>query len=795
MKKLLIFAVSLMGMNAVAQEATTPTYETTLQTGKVYKIVNAFVDTNTGASKWTTGEKVILGSLYGNVTWGAIDTNRATSYWTLEEAEGDSKYYIRNLATGDYIYGGGANNGTYAMNRQKKAYTISPVSGHDTFFKIVDGTGNLDFHTAGHSSGAGASGNLISWGNSTYGSASVWYFESVDDTTAKSLISTTYTTGRLGTNATSTAPGDWVKVNYDWAINAADLGETAAVITNTEASIAEVVNAYYTVYTTLTTPFEGNFFTIKGGVTNKLAYANATGQQPPTESATDVNQGKYVWYIGDDYKIEHLKTGYGLGSQFTTQAASTNAIITRFYPHETSSQYYMVCSSHFAHDNANKINRCSSNGDAASHRWTLTAATEEQLAALAREKEVPTDAQLTAANEKYGEGLGKYHFDQEAWDLAKEAVANDFTIEGYHGLHNNLAPYLKINKPVPGSFIRIKNNTGQKEIIITPSATTINTTANEETDQSIVYYSPDKHLIGWTNGVAAKRNDSGNLTAVTSAAENATLESAANVDFGTVFTSGIYYMKNGPSTNPNQGDSRYTYTNADNLNNGGNFRGELTNGSGGYYFVLSEVTALPVAIHADGFGSVVSPVAFIAPSGCNTYVAKGNGNKIRFEEVDEGGTIPAGAHAFIKTTANTKVYVGIASDDIDPAEAHISLTGSHLIKEYESNDSTNIYAKVEVPQQSGISLADLDEPIKMVKLTPDANGKVTTPAGAAVMSVSSDLYDTDVLELDPESVFTTSISGISADKGMNAIYDLQGRRLATPVRGVNIINGRKVIVK
>lgn len=40
-----------------------------------------------------------------------------------------------------------------------------------------------------------------------------------------------------------------------------------------------------------------------------------------------------------------------------------------------------------------------------------------------------------------------------------------------------------------------------------------------------------------------------------------------------------------------------------------------------------------------------------------------------------------------------------------------------------------------------------------------------------------------------------SISEITAGEGQTVIYDLQGRRLNAPVRGINIINGRKVLVK
>lgn len=41
----------------------------------------------------------------------------------------------------------------------------------------------------------------------------------------------------------------------------------------------------------------------------------------------------------------------------------------------------------------------------------------------------------------------------------------------------------------------------------------------------------------------------------------------------------------------------------------------------------------------------------------------------------------------------------------------------------------------------------------------------------------------------------SSISSVSSATGPDVIYDLQGRRLSAPIRGINIINGRKILVK
>ncbi len=59
-------------------------------------------------------------------------------------------------------------------------------------------------------------------------------------------------------------------------------------------------------------------------------------------------------------------------------------------------------------------------------------------------------------------------------------------------------------------------------------------------------------------------------------------------------------------------------------------------------------------------------------------------------------------------------------------------------------------------------------------------------------SVYNDNKQVFPIAINPEQ---TGISKINAGNGAAVIYDLQGRRLSAPVKGINIINGRKVLVK
>ena len=43
--------------------------------------------------------------------------------------------------------------------------------------------------------------------------------------------------------------------------------------------------------------------------------------------------------------------------------------------------------------------------------------------------------------------------------------------------------------------------------------------------------------------------------------------------------------------------------------------------------------------------------------------------------------------------------------------------------------------------------------------------------------------------------YPVGIKTLTSDKENGAIYDLQGRRVATPAKGLYIVNGKKVMVK
>jgi len=77
-----------------------------------------------------------------------------------------------------------------------------------------------------------------------------------------------------------------------------------------------------------------------------------------------------------------------------------------------------------------------------------------------------------------------------------------------------------------------------------------------------------------------------------------------------------------------------------------------------------------------------------------------------------------------------------------------------------------------------------------------AIGDIKAAEGVKIVGIGSVFGETNQIfpvEIDYDNSAISEIS--AAANGQTVVYDLQGRRLAAPVKGINIINGKKVLVK
>ncbi len=183
---------------------------------------------------------------------------------------------------------------------------------------------------------------------------------------------------------------------------------------------------------------------------------------------------------------------------------------------------------------------------------------------------------------------------------------------------------------------------------------------------------------------------------------------------------------------------------------------------------LAKVTDLNYAT----YGSVNDAIDYSATSGLKAYIAKVDGNKVKLTEVKK---VPANtAVVLYAKTAGTYTLSTTteATEDVSANQLHIS-DGTV------EGDGSSIYVLANGSNDVGFYLVE--------------NGSAIT-AGKAYLKVTSGA---------PQFIgFGGDTTGINEELRVKSeefataqYYDLQGRHVAQPTKGLYIVNGKKVIIK
>lgn len=80
---------------------------------------------------------------------------------------------------------------------------------------------------------------------------------------------------------------------------------------------------------------------------------------------------------------------------------------------------------------------------------------------------------------------------------------------------------------------------------------------------------------------------------------------------------------------------------------------------------------------------------------------------------------------------------------------------------------------------------------------PQDKGTLYVPANSITLYMLADYWDQwkTILPIDQEIISGIEDNVTASDSATETIYDLSGKRLSKPVRGINIINGKKILVK
>ena len=403
-----------------------------------------------------------------------------------------------------------------------------------------------------------------------------------------------------------------------------------------------------------------------------------------------------------------------------------------------------------------------------------------------------------------GTGIGQYTFsdadgvtaDLQGMEDDRTTYLESGTLDNINTLINDIETYVALatlNQPEVGKFYRFRNYQGENYMGSTvTSDKRIPMQAEAGGAETIFYLAEGNVLVSYKTGyVLGKFAGSADRCLLLSTDTNA----SAGVTFSEGTTKGQYFINTYCS-----GTKDFYIFNA--VDAGGNVdRGSFDTGGkpvvgnpGNYYgynWTLEEVTELPYTLGENGNGTVYFPVAMNIPTGLNAYTLHEN-KSAATELVKKAvtGNLAAATAYFVEGETGDYTFTaytapassddegsseGAGTDRIVETETANALSGSHLAftvgtdsKYYTHSNTTFAY-----------------------------NEGTTEIAGFTAHVAKAADTEANTLEVKDEATATpTGISEINAAaEGAATIYDLMGRRLAAPARGINIINGRKVLVK
>jgi len=343
---------------------------------------------------------------------------------------------------------------------------------------------------------------------------------------------------------------------------------------------------------------------------------------------------------------------------------------------------------------------------------------------------------------------------------------------------------------------------------------------SQDANTAIYYYDSNKRLVHYGEGRAAIKNTSkaSFLDNSTTAAQNADfLANTHCIDFiactnsaaqGRYFVS-WYYTPKFPYA------LLYCYSSGDpdyplgSMGNGSTDTSKLQGlaaSNQNWTFSIEDVTELPVKIGEDGKGTMIVPVAVTVPTSDDFtfYTASTDSNgQLIFTEVSAGNTIPANTHIVIKratscsdTTCNVTLAIAENANEAAPA-ALATETSERFLGSYLATVAPTPGENEEIYVKCATDAATDENGVVFTKVAPGATLPAGTLAFKAVKNSEAEAPATLTLDLTAANPGTTAINSIYVENepANGAIYDLQGRRLSAPVKGINIINGRKVLVK
>ena len=358
----------------------------------------------------------------------------------------------------------------------------------------------------------------------------------------------------------------------------------------------------------------------------------------------------------------------------------------------------------------------------------------------------------------YGPALGRYSVDGNEAELKSEIeslISNEQYAEAYEKVEEMLAK-TSFNMPAAGMFLRLQgvnnkyltygnvDSNGGKQYKYTDAE-----------DATTIFYFDGTHLISLSSGLTLDMTDTNNASTGWDWIYGT--EGASTVTFSTDSISGTFYVYIGR-------DNKNAYLKDDGTADRVK-RAASASANNGFDWTLTNIGELPISISNAGYATLWTPVALEIPtSGIEAYTGTVSGDYLVLDELT--GVIPANTAVILKGeegSYNFTVTTGGEAVTENALQGGLGLATASDILTLQNIDGVGFYS------YDGTGLAGF---------------KAYLENTAGVKGLTFNFGTTDGI---------ATVEG--ATKEDAAIYNLAGQRVEKAVKGVYIINGKKVLVK
>ena len=525
------------------------------------------------------------------------------------------------------------------------------------------------------------------------------------------------------------------------------------------------INSAYTGYPNGSSIYDNNSGTLYWKQTNK--YDKSMLWKFEDAATNNITVGEYV--------VTNMATGNKFwDADFISVTASTAEGISNALTFRTNGTGKAI----HAQQNNSEVVRYGDETSQAS-AWTfeyvgeskdIDAVDEANLADYAALKTLITECEPYSG--KIGEGLNKFSckgFDFESVltdgkTIATQDIYENPTLDATSAKKalQDAKDALAINQPETGKYYRIKSVAKNKYISSKTVADGRQSLIDDGTDPSTVYYLSEDNRL--TNSIALNIGEDSH---------------PAKTSLGTTFeflinNNGYYLIKSTERVEP-----LYPHYDGGDLLSydwrGGSFADKLEDA-----WILEEVTdeaSLPklTKTMTGEYATIAAPVSLVIPEGIKAYKAQANGDKATLTEVT--GIIPAGTAVVLQKTGEGNDYVF----NFDATAA----------SQDESNNLVGVYAETAIPTTTNayVLAQPADKNIGFYLL--DATDR-TIAANKAYLVVPAEASGIKAFTFDFGG--TTGIENTEAVTETEEYYDLQGRRVMNPTKGIYVTkSGKKVL--